>query len=315
MTKNNTVDLTLVCPCEKNAALVRAESSFACTLGECEHSMNGRHFPIVDGIPQIISDLKCDTICSFGSTRSFIPRPYSHLHQLKRLLMGDNRETLENCRTFVSCVTQYAGTPKVLIIGSGEKGAGTADLWNSPKIQVTGVDVYASPTTNVVCDAHYLPFPDNHFDGVWIQAVLEHVVQPDVVVNEIFRVLKVGGVVYAETPFMQQVHEGAYDFSRFTVLGHRYLFKRFSAIRIGGLGGPHIVFAWSVRYLIWSISRSKRFAQAFGVLLQIILRPLSLVISQSSMHDASSGVFFLGRKESDHRLTHKQLVSLYSGQF
>ena len=42
-----------------------------------------------------------------------------------------------------------------------------------------------------------------------------------------FLFLFFSGIVYAETPFMQQVHEGAYDFTRYTVLGHRYLFKKF----------------------------------------------------------------------------------------
>jgi SAM-dependent methyltransferase len=41
----------------------------------------------------------------------------------------------------------------------------------------------------------------------WIQAVLEHALDPPVVVAEIYRVLKPGGLVYADTPFMQRVHE------------------------------------------------------------------------------------------------------------
>ena len=57
------------------------------------------------------------------------------------------------------------------------------------------------------------------------------------VVAGVERVLKPNGVVYAETPFMQQVHEGAYDFTRFTELGHRWLWRRFSTIARGPLGG------------------------------------------------------------------------------
>ena len=62
-------------------------------------------------------------------------------------------------------------------------------------------------------------------------------VEPEKVVAEIYRVLKENGIVYAETPFMQQVHEGAYDFTRYTVLGHRYLFRQFHALSIGGNKG------------------------------------------------------------------------------
>ena len=75
--------------------------------------------------------------------------------------------------------------------------------------------------------------------------------------NEIYRVLNKKGIVYAETPFMQQVHEGAYDFARFTVLGHRYLFKDFEMIEIGGNKGPEFVLAWAVRYFFWALIRNK----------------------------------------------------------
>jgi ubiquinone/menaquinone biosynthesis C-methylase UbiE len=68
-----------------------------------------------------------------------------------------------------------------------------------------------------VADGHQLPIADGSVDGVWIQAVLEHVLDPSIVVQEIHRVLTPGGVVYAETPFMQPVHEGAYDFTRFSL--------------------------------------------------------------------------------------------------
>ena len=102
-------------------------------------------------------------------------------------------------------------------------------------IEVHSIDIYASPTVDLICDAHYLPLEGEYYDAVWIQAVLEHVVQPELVVHEIHRVLKPDGIVYAETPFMQQVNEGAYDFTRYTVLGHRYLFKKFSLIDRGAM--------------------------------------------------------------------------------
>ena len=129
------------------------------------------------------------------------------------------------------------------MIGSGEKGSGTEELWNNKEIEIHGIDIYGSESVDVICDAHYLPLKDGYYDGVWIQAVLEHVLEPTLVVSEIHRVLRVNGLVYAETPFMQQVHEGAYDFTRFTVLGHRYLFRKFESVRLGGNKGPELVFA------------------------------------------------------------------------
>ena len=229
--------------------------------------------------------------------------------------MGESHVTKRNCNKFIDELFSIAKKPKVLIIGSGEKSFGNEKLWNEVNIEIHGIDIYRSGTVDVICDAHHLPLLTNSYDGVWIQAVLEHVVEPQKVANEIHRVLKEKGVVYAETPFMQQVHEGAYDFTRFTVLGHRYLFKNFEMVDMGGNGGPEVVFAWAIRYLSWSIFRSKKIAKFIGVLAEILVRPLGFLVSKESMHDASSGVYFLGRKNGNNTVKHKELVELYKGQF
>ena len=51
----------------------------------------------------------------------------------------------------------------------------------------------------------------------WIQAVLEHVLSPESVVKEIFRVIKNDGIVYSEIPFMQQIHMGKNDFNKYSI--------------------------------------------------------------------------------------------------
>ena len=234
---------------------------------------------------------------------------------LKKIFSGESPITKRNCFLFVEELFKGGSSSKVLVIGSGEKGSGTDALWNRSGVEIHGIDIYASDCTDVVGDAHYLPFGDGIYDGVWIQAVLEHVVEPNVVVGEIYRVLREGGVVYAETPFMQQVHEGAYDFTRFTVLGHRYLFRKFEAIDFGGNRGAETVLSWSIRYFVWALTRSKKVARVFGVFSQLLLRPFSSLMSKASLFDASSGVYFMGRKRCGYDVSHKELVALYKGQF
>jgi len=56
-------------------------------------------------------------------------------------------------------------------------------------------------------------------------AMIEHVLYPEEVGAEICRILKVGGLLYSELPFIQPVHEGAYDFTKYTLFGHRHLFN------------------------------------------------------------------------------------------
>jgi SAM-dependent methyltransferase len=45
-----------------------------------------------------------------------------------------------------------------------------------------------------------IPFPDNSFDVVFADNVLEHLAQPEIVLQEVFRVLKPGGHFLAKTP-------------------------------------------------------------------------------------------------------------------
>lgn len=310
------MNINFCCPCANKAKLEKCAEGYICVEKECLHSRSENAFPVINDIPILISETKTDTVCSLEYGKKYVDRPFSQLSFYKKLVVGESEVTKENCKSFVDVVTKSVGRPKILVIGGGEKGSGTAELWNNENIEISSFDIYVSNTTDFVCDAHYMPIEDNTFDGVWIQAVLEHVVEPTKVVSEIYRVLKIGGIVYAETPFMQQVHEGAYDFTRFTVLGHRYLFKEFEMIRIGGNKGPELVLAWALRYFIWSLTRSRKIARLAGLSFGLLMRPFASLMSKASMYDASSGVFFLGRKsELKSTVSHKDLISLYKGQF
>ena len=307
--------LPLTCPCKKKCPLVKVGEAYLCSEDGCVHSEAEMQFPIKNETPVLISEKNTDTVCSMNVNATYIKRPLVKFKKIKKILIGESQITKRNCNRFIEELFNVAKRPKILIIGSGEKGSGTEKLWSRADIDIHGIDIYGAATVDVICDAHYLPLLANSYDGVWIQAVLEHVVEPKKVVNEIYRVLKERGVVYAETPFMQQVHEGAYDFTRFTVLGHRYLFKNFEMMDIGGNGGPEVVFVWAIRYLSWAIFRSQKIARLIGVLAGILMRPLFFLVSEKSMHDASSGVYFLGRKNGNNTVTHKELVQLYKGQF
>tara|TARA_B100000886_G_scaffold234174_1_gene163726 strand:+ start:414 stop:1151 length:738 start_codon:yes stop_codon:yes gene_type:complete len=231
----------------------------------------------------------------------------------RNFLYGNASVTKKNIQLLISFLKELSPNPKLLIIGSGTKGNASGLLYKSKEIEIDGTDIYISDYVDFVSDAHFLPIQNEFYDGVLIQAVLEHVVDPPKVVSEIKRVLKDNGVVYAETPFMQQVHEGAYDFNRYSPLGHRYLFKKFEMIRLGGLGGPEIVLAWSIRYFVWSIVRSRLIGKLFGLIFSVLLRPFSFLISKQSLFDSPSGSFFLGRKKDNFVVSHKELIKLYKG--
>jgi SAM-dependent methyltransferase len=202
-------------------------------------------------------------------------------------------------------------SPLVLVIGGGTTGNGAEALYADPRLRIVAFDVYASPLIQFIADAHHIPLASESVDAVVIQAVLEHVLDPDQVVAEIHRVLKQRGFVYAETPFLQQVHAGPYDFSRYTSSGHRYLFRRFEEIAAGPLAGPGTQLLWSVDHLVRALARSELAGKlARGVFFW--LRYLDRVASPTFAMDNASAYYFLGRR-ADRELSPQEIVAYYRG--
>ncbi len=79
---------------------------------------------------------------------------------------------------------------------------------------------------------------DESFDFVICTEVLEHVANPFDAMNEIFRVLKPGGKLYASSPFDFRIHGPLPDNWRFSEHGWRELGKRFSRLQILPLENP-----------------------------------------------------------------------------
>ena len=192
-------------------------------------------FPVVDGVPILlneansvfrIDDFTAGCATYFKERSRALRRVASWLPDL-----GHDIKAEQNYEGFAELLLEHAARPRVLVLGGGVLGTGLARLL-ARDVEMVESDVALAPRTRIVLDAHDIPFEDETFDGVVAQAVLEHVVDPYRCVDEIHRVLKSGGVLYADVPFMQQVHGGAYDFPRLTHLGLRRLFRRFSEISI-----------------------------------------------------------------------------------
>ncbi|WP_066780512.1 class I SAM-dependent methyltransferase [Sphingomonas sp. CCH5-D11] len=239
------------------------------------------------------------------------PRFHGLRSQVKRLLSPPKKITSENVQEFIRLLLRDNDRPVVLVVGGGTIGQGMAPLYEHPTIRVVALDVYASPLAQLVADAHQIPLADASVDGVVVQAVLEHVLEPQVVVDEIWRVLRPGGIAYAETPFLQHVHEGAYDFLRFTASGHRWLFRRFEAIRTGVCGGAGTQMLWSIDYFVRGLFRSVA-AGKVAKLSFFWLAAFDPLIPAAYASDAASGFYLMGRK-SETGLTPQQMPAVYHG--
>ncbi len=88
-----------------------------------------------------------------------------------------------------------------------------------------GLDHYSTAThwygsrPQIFGDAHDLPFPGSLIDCVLLLDVLEHLEQPERCLGEIYRVLKPGGLLIVQVPFLYPVHDKPQDYRRWTVFG------------------------------------------------------------------------------------------------
>lgn len=303
----------LACP-RCRSTLSQHGQAFRCANVTCGLAAND--FPLLDGKPVLVdftaSILTHEALGTGGGTPG-VERHLGLKARLRNLITGPNRVAGPNATRMLDEMqkTAQGARPRVLIIGSGEIGAGSEAFYATDGVDVVGVDIYASDQVDCIADGHQLPFIDGVFDGVWIQAVLQHVLMPEAVVSEIHRVLKAGGLVYAETSFMQSVCERGFDFIRYTRSGHRWLFRNFAEVASGNVGGPGQSAVWALRYLFRGLFRSEKIA----TLLSLGVFPLRLLdrfISADFASDAANGVWFLGRR-SDAALSPHDMPDYYPG--
>ncbi len=75
-------------------------------------------------------------------------------------------------------------------------------------------------------DGKTFPFPENSFDSILCNEVLEHVFDTEIFLSEIKRVLKPNGIILLTVPFVWVEHEEPYDFARYTSFGALYLLNQ-----------------------------------------------------------------------------------------
>ena len=245
-----------------------------------------------------------------GATRDYTNR--SLRTRFRELMLGSNLIAEQKGELVRETLKAQTPNPCLLIIGGGALGSGVGTFYGDDAVQVVATDVYASPNTCLLADAHCLPFKNEVFDGVWITAVLEHVLEPHVVVEQIRRVLKPGGLVYAETPFMQQVHEGPYDFTRFTHSGHRWLFRMFDQIDAGVIGGPASSVVWSIRYFWRGLGIGDKAATLLTAPF-FWIRFFDRFMRGHPNSDGALGIFFFGKK-TERALLPKDIIAYYKDQ-
>ena len=189
-------------------------------------------------------------------------------------------------------------TPEALVLNLGA-GRGTFDRSIPAGLHLINLDIALSERSDVVADGHFLPFPDSSLDAVFSNAVLEHVERPWVVAEEIWRVLKPGGSVHVNVPFLNVIHD-ADDYFRYTDKGLRSLFARFDQVSAGVSAGPSSFFGpFLVEYVLCFVP-TRPMQHVMRQLLSLLVWPLKyadfVIRKNPRIRLTADGFYFVGAK-------------------
>lgn len=182
-----------------------------------------------------------------------------------------------------------------LNVGSGNR------VFNS---DVLNLDLSLSNKIDIQADLLNLPIKDKSIDTIVCTGVLEHVSDPSVAVDEIYRALKNNGKVFLEAPFIQTVHAAPDDYSRWTPEGLKRLLCAFDISRINVVAGPASALAWQFQEtMAMAFSFNKQILYKIGLrifgLMAIPISWLDILLEKNAMAwRAASGYAVIAVKSS-----------------
>lgn len=111
--------------------------------------------------------------------------------------------------------------------------------WLGPEARYVGLDIEGSdgnPDVLVAAGAPW-PFESASVDAIVCTQVIEHVVDLDLLLGEMRRVLRPGGMLIATAPFAYNEHGAPHDYRRVTVHGMRRLLAAgFEVVELSPIG-------------------------------------------------------------------------------
>lgn len=175
------------------------------------------------------------------------------------------------------------------------------------KLEENFINIDMTPYVNVkiLADATNLPLKSNSINAIINVVILEHVPDPEQVVDEMYRVIKPGGVIYTHLPFIQGFHASPHDYTRWTASGIIRLHNKFSELETGVGAGPTSSLVWIFTEwlaLLLSFRRKTPYKILF-VAFTLIFWPFKFIdiilIGHPMAKNIASTFYFIGRKELD----------------
>lgn len=118
-------------------------------------------------------------------------------------------------------------------------------------------NLHGAAYVDVHSNAYQTPFKNCSFESALCTAVLEHLEEPFLAIQECFRVLKPGGAAVYTVPFIWHLHEEPRDFFRYTKYGLIHLFQKagFEKVEVRALSGFWVTFGQLLVYNLFRLNR------------------------------------------------------------
>lgn len=169
-------------------------------------------------------------------------------------------------------------TGNLLDIGCGKMPYRDFVLTHSKVKKYVGLDIETALAYDTAIKPDYtwdgvtMPFNDASFDCAIGTEVLEHCPEPEVVLKEVYRFLKPGGVFFFTVPFLWNLHEVPHDAYRYTPFSLERHLKNsgFTEITTKATGGWHA----SMAQMLGLWVRRSPMASKKRVILSKLLKPI-----------------------------------------
>lgn len=159
------------------------------------------------------------------------------------------------------------------------------------------VDIQAKPNVDIVADMQALPANLANFDAVICSASLQYCEQPRLAAAEFYRVLKPGGLLFVDAPWVQPYCPDTPDRYRFSQEALRNLFSDFEVLRLEASIRPGAAFAYLGVELARSLTNNRYLNFLTAKLAEVMLLPLSYVRTNRES-DLAGAFYLIARKPS-----------------
>jgi SAM-dependent methyltransferase len=184
-------------------------------------------YPRRDGRPDFVNSALIESAdAEFQQERMHHRSLRGRLYDLGQRLITSEYAPYDHRRSFLAALPPNA---TVVEFGSGNRRLGD---------EIINIDLFLFPNVDVAVDIGNSPLANESVDYVILDSVIEHVPNPQHVVDEAHRVLKPQGKLFCVNPFLFPYHGYPAHYCNFTRDGMQHLLRNFSNVVVEPHYGP-----------------------------------------------------------------------------